>query len=142
MPSSVKGKTYTSHQKPRSRNGKREVLLSEIMSWVYESDVEVVSGGTSKPATKPSSAKKKFNLPNKTLSHRSPQLNGSDVREVQRALASIHFYPEKGAKNNGVDGYYGAKTANAVKRFQSMYGLKQDGIYGAATRKKLDELVN
>ncbi|MEC0478626.1 peptidoglycan-binding domain-containing protein, partial [Bacillus licheniformis] len=31
----------------------------------------------------------------------------------------------------------GPKTADAVKRFQSMYGLSQDGIYGPNTKAKL-----
>ncbi|MCX3305371.1 peptidoglycan-binding domain-containing protein [Bacillus sp. NEAU-CP5] len=32
---------------------------------------------------------------------------------------------------------YGPKTANAVKRFQSMYGLTADGIYGPKTKMKI-----
>lgn len=83
-----------------------------------------------------------FKLPNTNYWVKSPQFKGNGVRTVQKALASLHFYPEKGAKNNGVDGYYGNKTADAVKRFQSMYGLKQDGNYGPQTRKKLDQIVN
>lgn len=144
IPNGVKGRTYTVHQNPRTRNGKKEVLLSEIMSWAYESDLTLQGGGTtvSKPKPTPSKPKKKFNLPSGNYWHKTPQFNGDEVREIQRALSSIYFYPEKGAKNNGIDGYYGAKTANAVKRFQSMYGLKEDGIYGAATRKKLDDLLN
>ncbi|OEI74332.1 hypothetical protein BG616_08940 [Bacillus subtilis] len=31
--------------------------------------------------------------------------------------------PDKGAKNNGIDGVYGPKTANTVKWFQSVCGL-------------------
>ncbi|QGX65945.1 hypothetical protein GPA07_11020 [Bacillus sp. ms-22] len=37
---------------------------------------------------------------------------------MQEALAAVYFYPDKGAKNNGIDGYYSPKTENAVKRFQ------------------------
>lgn len=66
-----------------------------------------------------------------------PVMHGSDVKEVQELLAKHYFYPEKGAKNNGVDGYYGLKTENAVKRFQIMNGLKVDGVVGKNTLAKL-----
>lgn len=62
---------------------------------------------------------------------------GKKVRKVQEALSSVYFYPNKGAKNNGVDSLFGPNTANAVKRFQSINGLRQDGIYGPKTRKAL-----
>ena len=62
---------------------------------------------------------------------------GDAVRQLQNMLAKKYFYPEKGAKNNGIDGIYGAKTANAVRRFQSVNGLAQDGIAGKATYNKL-----
>ncbi|MEC2327513.1 peptidoglycan-binding domain-containing protein, partial [Bacillus paralicheniformis] len=41
----------------------------------------------------------------------------------------------------GIDGYYGPKTANAVKRFQLMHGLSADGIYGSDTKAKLKTLL-
>ncbi|KFM93751.1 putative peptidoglycan binding domain protein [Bacillus paralicheniformis] len=68
-------------------------------------------------------------------------MKGTAVRQIQKALATLYFYPEKGAKNNGIDGYYGPKTANAVKRFQLMYGLSADGIYGPKTKAKLESLL-
>lgn len=94
---------------------------------------------------KPAPAKptaKKYPLPDATYWVKKPLFSGTGVRQVQEALASIYFYPEKGAKNNGVDGYYGAKTADAVRRFQSVNGLKADGDYGPATKKVLDKKVN
>jgi Putative peptidoglycan binding domain. len=45
----------------------------------------------------------------------SPMTKGTNVRQVQNALAVLYFYPDKGAKNNGMDGVYSPKTANAVK---------------------------
>ncbi|MBI0444048.1 hypothetical protein GNK15_07340 [Bacillus amyloliquefaciens] len=33
------------------------------------------------------------------------------------------------------------KTANTVKRFQSMYGLTADGIYGPKTKTKIWSLL-
>lgn len=82
-------------------------------------------------------------LPNTRYWVKSPassRFNGSGVRKVQEALASVYYYPNKGAKNNGVDGWYGPDTADAVKRFQSMHGLEDDGIYGPDTRSKLMEV--
>lgn len=66
---------------------------------------------------------------------------GDDVRKIQKAFAALYFYPDKGAKNNGIDGVYGPKTANAVKRFQLMNGLKPDGVYGPETKGKLENLL-
>ncbi|MFP3325140.1 peptidoglycan-binding domain-containing protein, partial [Planococcus sp. SIMBA_160] len=66
---------------------------------------------------------------------------GAGVKAVQQALAAAYYYPDKGAKNNGVDGYYGPKTANAVKRFQLMNGLAADGIYGPKTKAALEKAM-
>lgn len=47
------------------------------------------------------------------------------VREVQRMLVL-------GGKlnNTDIDGQYGTRTQNAIKTFQRIYGLAQDGIWG------------
>ncbi|WP_144534279.1 peptidoglycan-binding domain-containing protein, partial [Bacillus pumilus] len=66
---------------------------------------------------------------------------GAGVKAVQQALAAVYYYPDKGAKNNGIDGYYGPKTANAVKRFQLMHGLADDGIYGPKTKAALQKAL-
>lgn len=79
-------------------------------------------------------------LPNATYYVKSPLFNGSGVRKVQEALASIYFYPEKGAPNNGVDGWYGVKTADAVRRYQSTKSvLVNDGDYGKNTKAELEK---
>lgn len=52
IPSSVKGKSYTVQQKG-TRNGKNQVLLKEIMSWVWETDVGGSAGTPSAPSPKP-----------------------------------------------------------------------------------------
>lgn len=67
---------------------------------------------------------------------------GDDVRRIQKSLAAIYFYPDKGAKNNGIDGVYGPKTANAVKRFQLMHGLTADGIYGPETKAVIEKALS
>lgn len=69
--------------------------------------------------------------------------SGEEVRKMQQDLAKAYFYPEKGAKNNGVDGYFGAKTLDALKRFQSVHTPSQvDGYYGAKTKAALMKVIN
>ncbi|ARC63904.1 N-acetylmuramoyl-L-alanine amidase [Bacillus licheniformis] len=84
---------------------------------------------------------KKYTLPSGIYKVKSPLMKGTAVRQIQEALAAVYYYPDKGAKNNGIDGYYGPKTANAVKRFQLMNGLSADGIYGPKTKAKLEALL-
>lgn len=68
-----------------------------------------------------------FPLPNGIL-RRGDQ--GEAVRQLQRALKEINFNP------GTVDGIYGPRTEDAVRRFQSMYAaLATDGVYGPNTRK-------
>ncbi|MBU5327616.1 peptidoglycan recognition protein family protein [Bacillus paralicheniformis] len=95
-----------------------------------------------KKESKKKPAAKKYTLPTGIYKYKSPMMKGTAVRQIQEACAALYFYPDKGAKNNGIDGYYGSKTANAVKRFQMMHGLAADGIYGPKTRAKLDSLLN
>ncbi|MFC4025152.1 N-acetylmuramoyl-L-alanine amidase [Oceanobacillus longus] len=81
-------------------------------------------------------------LPNTVYRAIRPYPSGSGVRAVQEALASVYYYPDKDAKNNGVDGVYGPKTADAVRRFQLTHGLAADEIYGPATKKALENVMN
>ncbi|MCY7692489.1 N-acetylmuramoyl-L-alanine amidase [Bacillus altitudinis] len=94
---------------------------------------------TQKPKT--STSKKSFNLPSGIIKVTKPLTKGAGVKALQEALAAVYYYPDKGAKNNGIDGYYGPKTANAVKRFQLMHGLSADGIYGPKTKAALEKLL-
>lgn len=95
-----------------------------------------VKNTSSKP--KKSTSKKSFNLPSGIIKVTKPLTKGAGVKALQEALAAVYYYPDKGAKNNGIDGYYGPKTANAVKRFQLMNGLVADGIYGPKTKRELE----
>ncbi|MED0777763.1 N-acetylmuramoyl-L-alanine amidase [Bacillus siamensis] len=93
-------------------------------------------------ASSPTKGKKSsYTLPSGVFKVTSPLTKGTAVKQIQTALAALYYYPDKGAKNNGIDGYYGPKTANAVKRFQSMYGLTADGIYGPKTKAKIEALL-
>ncbi|QBJ80787.1 N-acetylmuramoyl-L-alanine amidase [Bacillus subtilis] len=95
--------------------------------------------GTSSSTSKPTSSKNSScSLPSGVFKVTSPMRKGAEVKKIQQALAALYFYPDKGAKNNGIDGVYGPKTANAVKRFQSVNGLTADGIYGPKTKAKIE----
>ncbi len=74
---------------------------------------------SSKTVKKSSSSKKKtsYALPSGIYKVKSPMMKGASVKQIQKALAALYFYPDKQAKNNGIDGVYRPKTANAVKRF-------------------------
>ncbi|MCY8136225.1 N-acetylmuramoyl-L-alanine amidase [Bacillus spizizenii] len=98
-----------------------------------------LKGSSSSSNTKTSGKKTSYSLPSGVIKVTSPMTKGTNVRQVQNALAALYFYPDKGVKNNGIDGVYGPKTANAVKRFQSVSGLTADGIYGPKTKAKIEE---
>ncbi|MFC3015736.1 peptidoglycan-binding domain-containing protein [Virgibacillus litoralis] len=75
-----------------------------------------------------------FPLPDKVLSLGD---EGEAAKQVQRALKDINFDP------GAIDGIYGPKTQDAVRRFQSMYAaLANDGIYGPNTRKYIRMELN
>ncbi len=111
-----------------------------------------VANTSKKPTVKPTKAepsktaaskhaKKSYGLPSGILKVTKPLTKGAGVKAVQQALAAVYYYPDKGAKNNGVYGYYGPKTADAVKRFQLMHGLAADGIYGPKTKASLQKAL-
>ncbi|MHC0064101.1 peptidoglycan-binding domain-containing protein [Nostoc sp. UIC 10890] len=56
----------------------------------------------------------------------SPKLQDA-VNELQTILNEEGFFKKES------DGYFGRETERGVKRFQRTYGLKDDGIVGAAT---------
>ena len=57
---------------------------------------------------------------------------GDDVKYVQYSLMKQGIISDK-----EIDGIYGLATAEAVKRFQRMKGITQDGIVGVQTRRYL-----
>lgn len=62
---------------------------------------------------------------------------GPDVVECQEDLITLGY----DLSPYGADGKFGAKTETAVKQFQTVHGLKADGIVGPATWAALDEAV-
>ncbi|MDI3408286.1 D-Ala-D-Ala carboxypeptidase family metallohydrolase [Streptomyces cavernicola] len=59
--------------------------------------------------------------------------SGSDVTQLQIRVAGWVTSGER----LSYDGQYGARTAAAVKKFQSAYGLTADGVAGPATFEKI-----
>jgi len=56
---------------------------------------------------------------------------GDTVREIQRRLKAWGYY------EGNVDGIYGYRTWQAVRKFQQKHGLKVDGIAGRNTLEKI-----
>lgn len=83
-----------------------------------------------KPAPKPTVKK---------LTYSKPLVKGSkgnDVKALQEALNKLNF------KVGVADGSFGAKTEDAVKRFQSVYLANEvDGFAGKATIDKINSLL-
>ncbi|WP_099301791.1 N-acetylmuramoyl-L-alanine amidase [Bacillus sp. Marseille-P3800] len=79
--------------------------------------------------TKSSSASSKVTVPNQTLRRGD---KGNAVRQLQTALNALNF------RVGNVDGDFGAKTEDAVRRFQSMYAPPVDGIAGPKTRSAMN----
>lgn len=114
----------------------KEAIAKELAA-LNGSKAPAKTGTATKPAktSKPKASAKKLTVPTGVIRQGA---RGAAVTNLQNALAAVYFYPDKGAKNNGIDGIYGPKTSNAVKRFQSTQsGIANDGIYGPATRAKL-----
>lgn len=95
---------------------------------------------TRKPETpkKPQSSYK-YPLPTGVWRHyKKGGKHGSftEVKQLQNALDAIYF------KSGKVDGWYGDKVEDAVRRFQMVYlPYEVDGIYGPNTRKKLQAVL-
>jgi N-acetylmuramoyl-L-alanine amidase len=114
-----------------------KAAIAKELAALNGSKAPAKTGAATKPVktTKPKASAKKLTVPTGIIRQGA---RGTAVKQLQNALAAVYFYPNKGAKNNGIDGIYGPKTANAVKRFQSTQaGIANDGIYGPATRAKL-----
>lgn len=77
--------------------------------------------------------KQKWSLPTGVYKKGS---KGENVKKIQRALNELKF-------NVGtVDGIFGAKTEDAIERFQKVYDAYHvDGVYGSRTRSKMLDLL-
>jgi hypothetical protein len=71
-------------------------------------------------------------FPAGALAGLSPGSHGPAVAALQRKLIDLRYLAPAGH-----NGYYGARTAQAVMAFQGWVGLTRDGVAGAATYTKL-----
>ena len=63
---------------------------------------------------------------------------GPDVKQLQENLIELGF----DCGPYGADGEFGDCTEMAVEAFQRAYGLPETGVYDAATRAKMDEVLD
>lgn len=63
------------------------------------------------------------------------KMEGQAVKELQQNLNKIMNL------NLKVDGKFGNKTEEAVKKFQKKYGLRADGLFGKQSNAKMTELL-
>lgn len=107
------------------RAGKRPPQPAQLEAPVQATQVAKVA--------KPPQPITTYPLPNGILKRGS---RGEAVKQLQRALNAARF------KCGQVDGIYGAKTEDAVRRFQMVYlPYEVDGIYGPKTKAKLAEVL-
>ena len=113
-----------------SGTGPREIDLKEYCASRYRSGKgligvkRVVLEGEAPVQTVSSLGKRILKL-------RSPYMQGEDVRELQGLLQEL------GYDCDGIDGYYGPNTRDAVKAFQHACRLLEDGEYGPDTHAML-----
>ena len=69
-------------------------------------------------------------LTKRAFSRHSPLKKGSHGSLVEAAQAALEA---RGYSTGGIDGYYGEKTSDAVRKFQTARSLKADAILGPQT---------
>lgn len=88
-------------------------------------------------ATQDSAAEAKVSLEDVALLNTEWTLRRSSrsgyVKRLQKALLALGYDP------GSIDGKFGEKTENAVKRYQSVRALASDGVAGRATLRKINE---
>ena len=84
-------------------------------------------------ASTPTNTTPTVTAPSQTL---SPGATGSEVKQLQQALAALGYDP------GTPDGNYGPSTQAAVSKFQAANGLATDGVVGPATLAKLQQALS
>ena len=128
------GKSAQQMKQLQTQVGMLDERLGQLERWTYSSapagtttsadasstrGMSVSVGGTSAAAPKKPAA---------TTAKVSPK---PSAREIQQALKNAGFY------QGAVDGKMGPQTREAIKEFQRVHGLKDDGIVGKQTWAKL-----
>jgi peptidoglycan hydrolase-like protein with peptidoglycan-binding domain len=63
--------------------------------------------------------------------------SGDFVAELQRRLALVRAFPD-----DQINGFYDGTTVNAVTHFQSVEGLRADGVAGPETLRRLNGVIS
>lgn len=72
-----------------------------------------------------------WRLGDRILYLKNPPMRGDDVEALQTQLNALGFDSGRG------DGIFGPNTARAVRAFQKEYGVTEDGMFGAHSRRAL-----
>lgn len=99
---------------------------------ILNSIIEYINGAQTSAAYRPTTPYT-GSLPTKTVKKGS---KGTSVKNLQNFL---NWCIKAGLAK---DGKAGSKTVKAIKKFQSAYGLKADGVFGSKSRAKAKAIVN
>lgn len=95
------------------------VKKSKVSIWTHWGELKGVNYSDT-----PIESNKQTELGGRLLKKTYPCMEGNDVKQLQTKLNAL------GYSCGGVDGLFGTKTENALKRFQQDKGLTVDGIFG------------
>jgi lysozyme len=113
-----------------------EGASKEFDKWIY-ADGEIYQGLVNRRNAEETLFRKAvppaYSLPNGVYKMGS---KGKEVKQIQNALNHLSF------KCGVADGVWGAKTNDAIRRFQSMYAQPVDGVYGSKTRSAMLKQLN
>ena len=101
----------------------------EIVRYYYGNDVEIVVGAPVRGITS--------SVPIRLLRLGT---TGNDVLSIQLRLNRISVNFPSIPKIPVVDGFFGIETENAVREFQSVFDLDEDGIVGKATWYRIQQI--
>lgn len=101
----------------------------------FQQERGLIVDGIVGPATYRALREASYKLGTRVLAFRfSAPMVGDDVATLQSRLQNLGYYTSL------VDGVFGESTDNAVRLYQSEYGLSSDGICGPATLRSLERL--
>ena len=103
----------------------------EILQFYYGDDIAIIKNAPIRPNVE--------SYPGFPLKLGS---SGNEVKTIQQQLNRISDAYPSIPKINDPDGIFGAQTEAAVKRFQNIFNLAQDGIVGKSTWYRIKNVYN